>query len=622
MNIQNHRLVKIIFAVFLSLTVSQASALKDIKDVKYSENEKKEHENDKDKDNHKKNSKHHDDCVISVDAGDDQVVNAGEMVYLRGTIKYGENNKKNSKHHDHLVIKWRQDIGTKVHLIKRRGLRTKFVAPTPFASDEILVFTLTVNRHGEVISSDSVEVKAQGQVNAPTISGRITAVDGTELPDISINVLSSDIVFASDTSDANGDFFFDLDGNSDFVLALSGDGYADQVVPVRTPITPGSLFLDITMIMRGSTSPQSFPVGSSQGISGPDGSSVFGLGGVSFVDVNGDPVTGDIDVTITPVDVSRQAYLAAFPGEFSGVLEGAREASPFYSLGAAEFEFSQNGQPVQLASEQSVFIRIPIYFANYQNGDPIYEGHVIPLWSLNEDTGIWEQEGTGTVTSTSGPSPTGLVLEATVDHFSWWNCDVTMNAAQVIVIVSGEPGTALIKARTNADIGWRPNTVETVSQVNILTSPLYIPSDSEVCFWAEINFDNGSSSSTPEVCITVASGDPQPVTVTLGSPPVAVPVDIITIPATATDRVVGYVGFAVNRVQLLPRTYETEVTYTIISGLPAGLSLNRVNATRAEITGVPEQDGMFEVVVEATDDDGNTDTITIYYEIIADVVPS
>ncbi len=585
MNIQNHRLVKIIFVIFFSLTVSQCD-------------------------------------FVKVDAGEDQVVNAGDKVHLRGTIKYWTRSnkyrsKKKFKHDDNLVIEWCQDEGTKVDLIKPHKLHTKFVAPTPFAFDEILGFTLTVKRHGRVIGRDSVEVKAQ----RPTISGRITAVDGMELQDISINVLSKGTVVTSEISDVNGDFFFDLPGNRDFVLALSGDGYADQVVPVRNPGTHGSLFLDITMISRGSTEGFTVGEGSMVTISGVDGASVT-VTDNSFVDENDDRVDGEIHLTITPVDVSRQAYLAAFPGTFSGVLEGAREASPFYSLGAAEFEFTQNGQPVQLADGEFAVIQIPIYFNNYQDGTPIkITDPPIPLWSLNEDTGIWEQEGTGTVVP-SPDSPTGLAMEATVGHFSWWNCDVTMNAAQAIVTVfGGSTGTVLIKARTNADIAWGPNTVETVSQVGVPTAPLWIPSNGEVCFWAEINFDNGSSGSTPEVCITAAPNSI--VNVDLDGP-MAGDVNIITIPAATADvlDVVAYAGFAVDRVQLLSSTYETAVSYTISSGaLPAGLELNTVNSTRAEITGVPTVADEFSVDVTARDSDDFTYTVTINYDVIAGEPP-
>lgn len=49
-------------------------------------------------------------------------------------------------------------------------------------------------------------------------------------------------------------------------------------------------------------------------------------------------------------------------------------------------------------------------------------GDKYPLWSLNEKTGKWVQEGEGTVVASSA-SPTGLALRVEVTHFSWWNHD-------------------------------------------------------------------------------------------------------------------------------------------------------------------------------------------------------
>lgn len=601
MDLQNHWLAKIIFAIFFSLTVSQVSAKDNI-------------------------------TVISVDAGDDQVVNAGDKVHLKGVIEYTKNkknghkkgsdkyhyNKKSFKNNDNVVVKWIQDAGTTVDLKKSNRLKSKFYAPTSSVSGDLLVFTLTVSdADGNLLASDSVNITVMLPI--ATVSGRITTPDGNELADISIDILSSGTTLASETSGPNGGFSVDLAANSEVVLLLTGDGYADQVVPVRTPDTYGNIFLDITMLMRGFT--QTFDADTDASLTGTDGASVSVTAG-SFVDENGAPVTGDVELTITPVDISRSASVAAFPGEFSGVLEGEMDDSPIVSLGAAEYEFSQNGQPVHLETGQTADILIPIYIATYQDGTAIAVGDTIPLWSLNQDTGLWEQEGIGTVVA-SDYSPTGLAMVATVSHFSWWNCDVSMNAAQAIVTVFGpDTGTALIKARTNADIGWRPDTVDTVSAVGVPTAPLYIPSNGEVCFWAEISFDNGSNGTTLETCLIAAPNST--VSVDLIAP-VAGPVNIYTIPAGASEDILdvtAYQGYPVDRVQLQPSTYETTVTYSIVAGaLPPGLSLNIVNSVRAEITGTPTIAGNYTVQIQGTDADATTDTVTINYNVTLDVPP-
>jgi hypothetical protein len=62
----------------------------------------------------------------------------------------------------------------------------------------------------------------------------------------------------------------------------------------------------------------------------------------------------------------------------------------------------------------------------------------MPVWSLNETTGVWVQEGEGTVVASA--SATGLALRATVTHFSWWNPDHFSNARQVNISFVFEEG--------------------------------------------------------------------------------------------------------------------------------------------------------------------------------------
>lgn len=620
-NIKPIRLIQFLFAFLFTLSMSVASA---------SENE------------------------VSVNAGEDQSVMVGDSVQLSATLsiskedkhhqhKNKKNRKKHSKHKDvnhhgfkktkhhdmherfsrhhkdddDIIISWSQTSGTVVELLNSNTLTPLFNAPDLGSISEVLVFTVSVSDDdGELLASDSVSVTVQMPVS--NISGRVTTVDGSVLPNVAINVLSGGVSSAATISTANGQFSVELLANSDVVLQFTSAGYADQVAPARSPKSNGNVFLDIVMIPRSAV--QSFSAGTNVTLTGSDGAGVSVTAG-SFVDGNGIAVNGNIDLTITPVDVSRPATLAAFPGEFSGVLEGALTDTPIISLGTVEFEFSQNGQPLQLAAGQTADVTIPIYMSTYQDGSPIMTGDLIPLWSLNEDTGIWQQEGMGTVVA-STDSPSGLAMQATVSHFSWWNCDVSMNAAQAIVTVFGpDTGTALIKARTFADIGWRPNTVETVSAVATPTAPLYIPSNGEVCFWAEISFDNGSNGTTNESCITAAPGSL--VIVDLVAP-IAGPVNISTRPADTAGvlDVVGYLNYPIRRVQFQPTTYETAVSYAIISGaLPAGLSLNPVNPTGAEISGVATVTGSYSVVVQAIDAEGDTDSITVNYTVTADIPP-
>ena len=443
-----------------------------------------------------------------------------------------------------------------------------------------------------------------------TVNGRITLPDGTVLDGVDILASSSSTDDESTTS-ADGLFSLDLEAGTEYVLQLSGAGLADQVVPVMSPLLGSAISLEITMIARGEE--QTFTAGRGN-LVGTDGAAAD-VDGIDWVDAAGNPVIGEITATITPVDVSSSAALGAFPGEFSGIAAGDVDEGAIVSYGVVEFEFSQNGAPVQPAPGQLVTVLIPIYFDADQDGNPFVGGEIIELWSLNEDTGIWEQDGTGVVVP-SADSPSGWALQANVSHFSWWNCDVSMNAADAFVTVFGDrAGSAVVRATTDANIGWRPNSVETVVTVGVVSGALNVPSTGEVCFSADITYNDGIEAATQEVCVNPPANGA--VFIDLFAPATGP----LKITATPTSDIEGFVNFPVDRVRLFPTSLETSVSYSIVSGsLPAGMSLIQTTSTRAEIAGVPTQAGLFSVTVEGNDG-SETASVVVNYDISSDVPP-
>ena len=56
----------------------------------------------------------------------------------------------------------------------------------------------------------------------------------------------------------------------------------------------------------------------------------------------------------------------------------------------------------------------------------------IPLWSFNETTGIWQEEGSATKVRNA--------YVGNVSHFSWWNCDLQSPQAILKVNVKNAAG--------------------------------------------------------------------------------------------------------------------------------------------------------------------------------------
>lgn len=453
-----------------------------------------------------------------------------------------------------------------------------------------------------------------------TLAGRVTTPDGQPVVEAAVlanNNADSAVAF----TDEKGHFELTLAAGMQYTLTVETGAHADQIQMIRTPAQGQTLRLDITLLNIGDTT--SFAAHAGADITAANGASVA-LMADSFVDADGQPVTGSIDVTMTSVDVSNPATLAAFPGDFDGI-DTAGSATPIISLGTTHFAFTQAGQPVQLAASATADINIPIFSDSYQNGNPVTVGDSIPLWSLNEATGIWQQEGSGTVVA-EAKSPTGLALSATVTHFSWWNCDVTMNAVQVRIAVSGSgQGSSVISATASGDLGWRPTSVSTMISIGMRTPPLFVPSGREVCYSAEITYIDGTTAVTDQQCLTRPAGSPQ-FDINLSAPNASATLAIGTNIAPGADGTVvinGHAGAPISRLSLLPLSIESSVTYTLSGTLPTGLVLQGMPATGAEIVGVPASGsaGSYDVDVTASNDQGESDSVTVRYVIDNVLIP-
>ena len=156
--------------------------------------------------------------------------------------------------------------------------------------------------------------------------------------------------------------------------------------------------------------------------SGVNGAQVV-IAGESLERPDGTTASGEISLYINTVDTTDDAELAAFPGSFEGLASGDTAPGMLASLGVTSFRFEQNGEKLQLKSGEVSQLTLPLYADTYEDGAPIPLGDLIPMWRLNEETGMWEEESTGIVVEMPS-SPTGLGLQASTAHFSSFNADV------------------------------------------------------------------------------------------------------------------------------------------------------------------------------------------------------
>ena len=247
--------------------------------------------------------------------------------------------------------------------------------------------------------------------------GLVRTVAGDPLEGVTVTVVGS---ATSATTDALGTVALALDVDMPLTLALAKNGYADQFVALQLPATTGlDAYFEATLATREAALTLA-DAAAGGALAGKDGATLT-LPPSALVDSSGAAVTGAVQVSVTPVDITAPAA-GGFPGQFEGVNPDA-SLSPIVSFGTTEFVPTRSGLPLQLAPGKTAQIDLPVYADSQLDGTALAVGDKLPLWSLDEQSGLWIQEGEGTVVAVAG-SPTGLALRGTVAHLSWWNADI------------------------------------------------------------------------------------------------------------------------------------------------------------------------------------------------------
>ncbi len=330
---------------------------------------------------------------------------------------------------------------------------------------------------------------------------------------------------ATAVTDAQGAASVPVTTGSEQAVAIEKTGFAEQVKVVNLPAATASASLQAMLIAReAALTIAANETGGS--VTGKDGVKVT-LPANALVTAGGAAVTGPVEMSLTPVDVT-QLDVGAFPGLFAGIATGGARTD-ILSFGTAELVPQQNGQKLQLAAGQSAEIELPLYVRKHQDGSDVLVGDRIALWSLDVATGLWTQEGEGTVVP-SARSPTGFALRATITHFSWWNVDVATGRGFVnlTVNVPGETVPAGTPAGIEGQVvaGSGPTSVASTTATVGVPVTLQVPADSTTRLSARVEL-------TDSVCtgsVNVAPPRDATISATIDATCVEVPVPRITRP--------------------------------------------------------------------------------------------
>ena len=261
-----------------------------------------------------------------------------------------------------------------------------------------------------------------------TVSGTVVVADsGAALAGVTVSAAGRTASTAADGSYTLGDV---PTGNAQ-VVSFDVAGH-----------TKGLLSVSIAAGATARADARLTPVGATQRFDAAAGATVtvagtpaqVSLPAAGLVTATGAAASGTVTAEVTPIDPASNA--ANMPGNYTAQAAGGATTAieSFGALGVTLKDAA--GSALNLAPGKTATLRIPL--ATRSASAPA----TIPLFYLNESTGLWVQEGTATL---AGTAP-NQYYEGTVSHFTTWNADQVIDTIRVIGCVQDASGTRVAGA--------------------------------------------------------------------------------------------------------------------------------------------------------------------------------
>ena len=153
------------------------------------------------------------------------------------------------------------------------------------------------------------------------------------------------------------------------------------------------------------------------------------------------PYSGTVNIVTKHLDINDTYFGLMIPGGDLAGKNSSGENVSLYSYGmTAAILSGSSGENLELAPGSSATITFPL--ATSQQADA---PATIPLWYLDETTGLWMEDGLATKVGNS--------YVGTVTHFTWWNCDHPGAQATISGLVTDCEGVPLANVTVTVNSG-------------------------------------------------------------------------------------------------------------------------------------------------------------------------
>jgi hypothetical protein len=154
--------------------------------------------------------------------------------------------------------------------------------------------------------------------------------------------------------------------------------------------------------------------------------------------------TGTVNVYAAFIDPTDAEIGRTVPGSFmANNASNTRVILESYGMMAVELS-TTSGEKLQIKTGSTSKLTMPIP-TSLQGSAPAS----IPLWYVDEQTGIWQEEGTA--------SKSGSLYVGEVKHYTYWNCDIPYSTVPISFTLQNAAGEPLVHAYVRIVRASAPN---------------------------------------------------------------------------------------------------------------------------------------------------------------------
>ena len=280
----------------------------------------------------------------------------------------------------------------------------------------------------------------EGRMEDIALSGIVRDASGTPIEGVSI-------VSGSSSATTNTDGFFEFDQiqvvsvqNDRSVVRFSKAGYFDVVrsMDADDDAADGASW-EVVMCRKENndfTSIKTYSSSSDQTLQAGEMKIDMPQDGYK-VDGTGAGYTGKVKSEMVYLDPNNERFSEMMPGGDLAAVRSDNSSAQLVSYGMTDLNmYAENGDKLQLKDGCKAKLTFPIPAGMGENPPAS-----IPLWSFNEQTGLWEEEGSAALQ--------GNVYVGEVAHFSWVNLDYPEDQGTVYGYVKDDTGKILPGVRLN-----------------------------------------------------------------------------------------------------------------------------------------------------------------------------